>query len=415
MAQPRTLILSDSVPSRHEVGGIWLLDWLRELVPVRTSMYLLDGARAYDHELIPDGLTTCVANVRRRPPPADHSTFSRMQTAVQSAYQRWTCWPRLLREAIRFAQAQRIEQVWAVLDWPAIYYLAPRLARALDVPLIVTVWDPPESILLNGQLDRFSREIALRDFDNAMLTAVGGATMSQGMQRAYAEQYDTPSVILRHTVNPELIQTTEWRELGDEIVIGFSGSLYARREWRAFVTALQQSDWTIAGRPVRLRMLTGRIDEAISGPVRIEWFGWRSTADAVRCLAECDLLYLPFFFAPERRKATEYCFQSKLTTYMAAGRPTFYHAPTYSAPVAFAEEYPVLEACHSLEPSEIAEQLERLLTNRAAQERMLGAIPEALENEFTRAVQRDRLAWLLGLPSAPENAPEMVEPVGALA
>jgi hypothetical protein len=414
MAQPRTLILSDAVPSDRDVGGIWLRDWLSELVPVRTSLYALDGLGLFDPQFIPDGLKTCIADVRRRAlPPEVPTNLSRLKTSAQTAIDRRTRWPRLLREAIAFAKTQRIEQVWAVLELPVIYYLAPRLARALNVPLITTVWDPPESVLLNARLDRFSRNAALRDFDEAMQVAVGGATMSPAMQVAYAQQYDTPSVILRHVIDPDLVQTPQPKLAQDSFTIGFSGSLYARNEWRALVAALQERDWQLAGRPVRLRMLSARIDEPVSGPVQIEWLGWRSACDAVQRLSECDLLYLPYWFDPARKTAVDYCFPSKLTTYMAAGRPTLYHGPESGSPMQFAREHPVLAGCHTLESRQIAEQLECLLTNTTRLAQMRAAIPHALDREFTRQVQRERLAWLLKLPAVLEEESAETQLIGA--
>lgn len=430
MAQPRTMILCATAPSTQEVGGIWLCDWLQELLPVRTSLYTLNGIGAYEAEAVPDGLSVCVADGQRlRVPSANTTKFSRLQTSAQTVLDRFARWPRSLREAIAFGRAQRIEQIWAVLDWPEVYYLAPRLARALDVPLIVTVWDPPESVLLSLRLDRFSRKAALKDFDDALEAAIGGATMSPAMQAAYTERYDLPSVILRHTIQSELIQTPTRRPLGrgvagehegahpgasdEELVIGFSGSLYARQEWRALVAGLQQRDWRLADRPVRLRMLSGRLDEPVTGPVRIEWLGWRSAGDAVRCLAECDLLYLPYWFAEERRTAVDFCFPSKLTTYMAAGRPIFYHGPESGSPMQFAQRYPVLTGCHTLDPGDIAEQLEHVLSDAEGLERMRSAIPQALEGEFTRTVQRERLAWLLNLQPMSDKLSAPPETAGA--
>jgi glycosyltransferase involved in cell wall biosynthesis len=195
------------------------------------------------------------------------------------------------------------------------------------------------------------------------------------------------------------------RRPGEPFVIGYAGSLYARREWDALIAALSSTGWRIAGRDVRIRVLASSFDVKVTGPVRVELLGWHATTDAVRLLAECDICYVPYWFDDACRSAVELSFPNKMSLYFAAGRPVLFHGPRHSTPVRFLERYPAGVTCHSLDEQSIVAALGVAASDAGMHAKAAEAIPRALAEELSARVFRTRFAEFLGVaPSALQGA-----------
>jgi hypothetical protein len=82
-------------------------------------------------------------------------------------------------------------------------------------------------------------------------------------------------------------------------------------------------------------------------------------------MAECDILYCPYFFDEKRKEISRTSFPSKVTTYLAAGRPILYHGPDYASPAIFLREHGAAEFCHSLATGDILGVISRLATDES--------------------------------------------------
>jgi hypothetical protein len=114
---------------------------------------------------------------------------------------------------------------------------------------------------------------------------------------------------------------------------GFSGA-----ESRPGRTYQRRTDndvaWNLAGKNVRIRFL-GReyeLNGSQLAPNRIEKLGYLPQDKTIRHLSECGILYCPYFFDEKRKEISKTSFPSKLSTYLAAGKPIFYHGPGYGLP-----------------------------------------------------------------------------------
>lgn len=399
MSLPKVLLLSGTVPSDQDVGGLIL----RELL------------QCYPHDRI------CAASFYHQsagqPPPDlgwlpflgeplpfvigagwSSGLRGRVVTHARFRYARHLGQRRLVQPAVRFGQRHQVELLWAVLNRPPIYHIAPEVARRLGVPMVCTVWDPPESVCHAHRLDRLSRRIALRDFDLALSTARRCAVMSAAMRDEYSARYYVETIIMRQGVKREDRRPAVTRpNHNGRFVIGFCGTIYAVREWQALLSALERIDWHIGAREVVVRALTTKMAGNVSRRANIEWLGWRPMPETIRLLAESDVNYLPYWFDDAHRTAVRLCFPSKLSPYLAAGRPVFFHGPAESSPVRFFERYPVAACAHSLDPPEIINALERVATDGAFCRRVGVAIDAALDEELSMDVFRQRFAALLGV------------------
>jgi len=198
----------------------------------------------------------------------------------------------------------------------------------------------------------------------------------------------------------EWVRPTGMRPRDEPFVIGYAGSLYARREWEALMEALAMREWRVGGRSVVVRVLASGLDVRARGPTRIEFLGWHSTTDAVAILSNCDVCYVPYWFDDAFRAGVQLSFPNKVSLYLAAGRPIFFHGPRESTPARFLERWPVGIACHSLDANEIVAALDDAASNAAFHAIAAEAIPLVLRKELGLDRFRQSFAEFLGVDDA---------------
>jgi hypothetical protein len=313
-------------------------------------------------------------------------------------YIRRVCVPDLTVRAVRFARLQRVELVWAVLNDPTLVYLARRVATRLNVPLVVTIWDPPEYLAMNLDLDPVTTRILLREFAHTLRSAARRGVASEGMQSEYRRQYGVDSVVMIHGIHPKLRHPAATGPTeGNQFIIGFAGSMYTDREWQALLGALSSINWCLAGRDITLQVLGSTIRLQVQGKMRIEYLGWRPLEETVQLMSQVDVTYLPYWFNERYRLAVRLCFPNKLTTYLAAGRPVLFHGPEDSSPARFFHRFPVGVCCHSLEESQIIESLMRLALDHGFYASATQAGQLALDEELSLSIFLRRFSRLIDI------------------
>ena len=111
----------------------------------------------------------------------------------------------------------------------------------------------------------------MRHFRDAIRASARTAVASPEMKVAYEQRYGTPCTPMIHGLPAsQWVAPTGLRATDQPFVIGYAGSLYARREWEALISALGSIGWRMAGRPVIVRMLAANLDVRAAGPTRIE-------------------------------------------------------------------------------------------------------------------------------------------------
>jgi len=303
-----------------------------------------------------------------------------------------------LSQAQRFAKQHHAELVWAILNCPSTILLARPLADALALPLVVTVWDPPEYLAENHRLEPLERRRLLREFERTLRAAARCAVASEGMRDEYRQRYGVDGIVHIHAIRPELRRLpANGPGPDDRLIIGVAGNLYAKREWDALLAALSAHHWRIAGRQVVVRVLSGGIRAAAEGGTCIEYLGWRPPEETIDLLAEADLAYLPYWFDKRHRLSVRLCFPNKLSTYLAAGIPVLFHGPEDSSVARFFRRYPAGVCCHSLDEGQIVASLERLASDGHLYTAAVAAGQAALDQELNITVFLNRFATLLGI------------------
>jgi glycosyltransferase involved in cell wall biosynthesis len=301
-----------------------------------------------------------------------------------------------VEQAAQFCRAQHADIIWALLDSSTLMAVAWRVARKLNLPLVVSVLDPPEHWTSELRLAAITEKAMLGEFERSLRAACRVGVISEGMQAEYRRRFGIDGILLRHGIHPSLVQpAARWPQPGRQLTIGLAGSLYGREAQATLFRVFESTGWNIAGRNVRLRILSNSFNVQVSSHANIEFLGWRSVSETIVLLSGCDLLYLPYWFEPRLRYSARLCFPTKLTAYLAAGRPVLVHAPFDSAPAQFIGRYPAGEVCGSLEPNDLLAAFTRLLDNEARYGSATAAASEAIGAELGLHVFLRRLAELI--------------------
>jgi glycosyltransferase involved in cell wall biosynthesis len=296
--------------------------------------------------------------------------------------------------------------VFAVLNGALTMTVARRVADQLGVPMVSLVWDPPDYVLREAGFSRYSRLWLVREFERSLARCRRVAVVSEPMRSAYSQLTAAPIHLLRHgrVMVPLPAHDGETKSLANYWNIGFAGSMYANDAWTALLRALDAVDWQLAGRKVRLRILSSHATMRSHASACIEFLGFRPDAEVDRVLADCDLNYLPQPFRPELRELCQYSFPTKLAAYLGSGKPVLVHCPAGSALASYFSANPFGAICQSLSADSIIATLESLLSDSTSYKRACHQAALLARQHFDVAVFRaaiDSLFEPSGLNSAP--------------
>lgn len=397
---PRVLIVSPVAPVPEGVGGVFLRDLCLLYPADRLAFAILPGIGSGPW---PEALARAPRLELAVVPERGFNRWGRrVQRSTRTVFDWWvdrTHLARFVDRVVAFAGSVRPDLLWIPLAGPTMINAAAEVARRSGLPMLTTVWDAPDYFLPH-YWDVRGRALArvLARFDAAVSASLRCAVASPEMAEAYEVRYGVPCVPMIHGL-PESswVRPSGMRAPNDPFVIGYAGSLYARREWEALMTALGAVGWRVGGRDAVVRVLASSFDVRATGPARVEFLGWHPTGRAVEILSQCDVCYVPYWFDPAFRPAVEMCFPNKVSTYLAAGRPILFHGPQESTPARFLERHAVGIACHSLEPDAIVGALHTAATDAAFHATAARAIPVALRDELGLHVFRQHFAEFLGV------------------
>jgi hypothetical protein len=315
------------------------------------------------------------------------------------------------QRAIEFGKQQGCKQVFAVLASPTVTVIAEAVAKALDAELICLAWDPHETTMQLLQFDESTKEKVMSQFAACVKRAKTLAVASDGMSTEYKARYAVEGITLIRPVRDT--DTKKERSLAPDqndrqIVIGFSGSLYAQDEFKSLFEALSSVQWKVAGRQVTLKVLSNyfyipaQFDQQHSS---IQLLGFRDQESVIEELSKCHFAYLPYWFDESRSLSVRTCFPDKLGTYLTSGVPVLFHGPKASTPTDFFAKYPIGLTCHSLEHRDILDSISRLVTDLEFRNLAWQARNQALESEYSLLSFRSQIAKLLDVPPNELNHP----------
>ena len=401
----KTLIVTGSAPGLRGVGGVLIGDMLAVSDVEKVSLIgivaqsqckSVDLARLNEfHSLEP----------RFEWFPAPSTALARSLSRLRHrVFQYDRHLKGLVRDSRGFLKAQSPEQVWVILNSTTAIDLCFELLPEINTDLIVQVWDDPHHLCQQRLVDRFTRKRTMARFEALLRRAKRVGVICEEAASHYRKLSAAPMIIVRHGLADVQASPRYEFETTNEFRIGFSGSLYAFEAWRTLEKALDQLNWEVNGRKVVLVVAGGRIEFTSRCRADARFVGWRSQSELHELLCGCDVLYLPQSFSSNDRALTQLSFPTKLSSYVATGRPIIAHGPTYGSVNRFCKDHQFGVVCESLEPASMCELLQRLASDDDFRmKQALGSVRIARE-QLTYTNFANGVRELLGIaPAVPES------------
>jgi len=305
--------------------------------------------------------------------------------------------PKILNDIEAFAKEFGADRIWCVLEGQTMFRLAVGIKKRLNLPLHTQVWDPPGWWLRANSVDTFSRKLIMSTFDKAMRMSKTCAAASWAMAEDYKERYSCHAIPVIPSLDPSMaLPPAKGNHNRETFTIGMAGQLYSQSEWLHLLATLEQVKWMIRGKKIVIRLLGRSIYAPANGPVNIEFLGWADQTEAIKLLSEADILYCPYWFDPTFHEEARYSFPSKLTTYLAAGRPVLFHGPKYASPSRFLDAYDAGILCDSLSSVSIFNCIDKLIWDQEFYSQLAENGHKAFKKFLTTDVMRQQFNRFIG-------------------
>jgi glycosyltransferase involved in cell wall biosynthesis len=399
----KLLLVSDIPPCTNYTGGLVLDQLCRFLPRGSIACSILRNPDLTDAVVTPD-LDWIPVDYISKPPEHGQIFHGRgrrlnsLGSLVREIYhERVTC-PRLVERIVAFGRDFGAEAVWCVLQGQTEIRVARPVAARLGAPLLTMTWDPLYFWLEEHKVNRLAQWRITRQYAEVLAASDGFAAASWAMAEEYGPAYRVRTVPLVPGLDARFALLPAAPRNNGELVIAAAGKIYPVETWQALVAALESARWTVAGRKVRIQVLTRQCEVPWMGKVPLELLGWHSQQDAVRLLAEADVLLCPYWLNEARHEVTQMSFPGKLITYLATGRPVMFLGPADASPARFLKEQEAGLMCHSAEPDEILGQLRRLFEQPGLYAQLARNGRRAFDQHLTLDAVRRRFAEFLRVP-----------------
>ncbi len=402
MTIPKTLLVTSSTPGDRHVGEIILRD-LCALLPAE-KLCVFSASHLAPQES-PYATKVCLPPTEQAWRPFAGRLGGLMNYGrVRSGFGKQVAV--LIGCAVAYGREQGVEQVWLVLNSLSLIATGDIIARKLGVPLRTLVWDPFEFLCRQKGWDAYSRAWLEKRFACALGASEKVMVVSDGMMEQYGAKYGAKCVIVRHALKqqPEAAVEPIGGDTEHPLRIGFAGTLYDHTQLNVLLHALNMLDWEIAGRRIVLRTIGNSFRfKGLNFPCNIEALGWRSVDETYRLLEECALQYLPISFQGYWKEFSQLSFPTKLSAYLANGRPVLVHGPADCSAGQFCNKTQIGIHCTSLDPKDMAAALQKLLRDSELYASASRAVVRTCQEQFSEGVMKSQFLAYMGCTHAAES------------
>lgn len=236
----------------------------------------------------------------------------------------------LADEVADLASSTGARAIWVVMHGAAVH-VAARLARRRILPMHLTIHDDP----LHGVALLSKRYLPMipwiaRDFGRTLRAADSLDVIGQGMADRYRDRFGVDSVIV-HRACSESVEPAPPLDRSVGLQVGILGSTYGYQPLPGLGRAIVEASRKL-GVPARLLVCgTGdygqRLAREMGGALEVEATGHVDELEGIERLRSCCALYLNYPFGRRAAGFRQTSFPTKLSTYLAVGRPLLIQAP----------------------------------------------------------------------------------------
>ena len=267
----------------------------------------------------------------------------------------------LVEELVQVINKEKITVVWVFLNNFKMIQIAEKLLMQ-NIKLIAHVWDTPEYLNKKYYLDFITKKDLLKCFTRVMEGAAHVITVSDSMGNIYNQRYSSTSTTM--VFSPPKEAWIEHRANGNDtrqpnVKIVFAGSLYAYKEWNSFLDAVEKHNLSAEN---KIEVLcVGNVSRWTKKRTWVRYEQLKPIQEAAEIVNSADIAYLPYWMDRSHSLFVKTAFPGKMSFYVAAGTPVFFHGPKHSTPTWFLEKYGVGLSCHSMEAKTIIDTIFKIL------------------------------------------------------
>lgn len=265
-------------------------------------------------------------------------------------------------EIVDIIKEKNIEKVWITLSSPELILIAKELFKQAKIDLYSTIWDIPEYLLKNNNINYFLSKYIQKKFNEVLLESKKVSVIDEGMKLFLPDNLHSKIHIIRNGIDfPE--SNIEKIKSKKSIKIVFAGSIYAKKEWNCLVESLISTDFIINNKLVEL-ICIGKLPRfGVKKDSRINFLGYLPNHEVLNILSGCDIGYVPYWFDKSKRNVVQTSFPGKVSSYIASDLKILFHGPENSTVVRFLRSYNIGEVSLELNVFSLIEKIS-LLNNK---------------------------------------------------
>ena len=304
--------------------------------------------------------------------------------------------PLLQRKIKELCKGKHFDIIWSVVQGQTMIKLIRGLAKQMDLPYSVEVWDPPQWWLSENRFDRFTFNSVMKEFGKLIHESQYCLAASDNMAEAYTNLYKGKCIPVIPSLNEDEEIIPIRSEADDEFIIGFAGQIYAINEFNTLIEALNLLNWQYKDRKIKVVLYGEYFSIRLSKAANVELRGWRPQKEVLSSLAGMDLLYCPYWFSDDFSIISRLSFPSKLTTYLKTKTPVLVHAPEYASSSQFISDGTNGYVCDTNIPDQIKEKLKNIIDD--SNKKSIGiAGYQLFRNKLVSSIMKNNFYESLGI------------------
>lgn len=287
------------------------------------------------------------------------------------------------RQIAGIVKKEGISKIWVVMTSPQIVFLIRKLMKKnKGIKIYSSVWDSPEEFSLMLHMPVLFRQKMLRDFSYVMNNSIKLGVASTNMKKEYELRFNKECFVLQGDVIENIKEETPARISDNYLIIGFAGWLYTPEVWDALFQSLDIVDWKLNGKDVKIRIIGNAISFSPPSHCMIEYFGQQPINKVRDILSDSFINFVPYRFSEITKYGSSVSFPSKINTYLAAKKPIFTIAPSYSTPSQFVNEFEIGVSCNSLLPEDILSCLNKFILKESRYQKYISNCEKVYNKSF---------------------------------
>jgi glycosyltransferase involved in cell wall biosynthesis len=394
---PNLIIFSDGIPSRNGGGISQTLYNLFDTYP-SDKITLLTDVNDYveSEETLLKGSVVKIRLNYFRP------VRNRLAKFINPIFFILNCW---VRELFGFGNKLKIndERTFFLISTSHLERLhyAYYASKKLGIPLVTYYMDDWMSSISRNWLTDNSKSFIKKTLKDSK----GLILISHGLKKSLVEQYGIifEKVLIAH--NPISIQYYEKNEINtisNRFRIVYTGSIWPMHLDAIILVARAVSllklegfsvDFIFYGKPIFWETYKNTLS-----PLAVAYGGFVDYRQMSDVLQNASVCLLATSYLSEYEAYAKTSVQTKITDYMAAGRPILSVGPDYAIGHEFIDKYNCGYSITDLEPISAAKKIGYLINNKEMLEEMGASSLKAVKTNFTKeVVQKKMYDYLIAL------------------